>query len=104
LGNLVARIMKLAEDHLEKGTKPEVAAFPKNYTDAFENFDGKGAIPPTSSISAVATVVDASDFSATVCCAIYPTPKRVSVFAPLAPPPLPKVKKLNHQYLNQYGK
>jgi methionyl-tRNA synthetase len=44
LGNLVARIMKLAEDHLEKGTKPEVAAFPKNYTDAFENFDGKGAI------------------------------------------------------------
>jgi methionyl-tRNA synthetase len=44
LGNLVARIMKLAEDHLEGGTRPEPAGFPKNYTDAFETFDVKGAI------------------------------------------------------------
>lgn len=44
LGNLVARIMKLAEDHLEKGVRPEPLGFPKNYTDAFETFDVKGAI------------------------------------------------------------
>ncbi len=44
LGNLVARIMKLAEDHLPKGTRPEVAEFPSNYTDALEKFDIKSAI------------------------------------------------------------
>lgn len=44
LGNLVARIMKLAEDYLPAGTRPEVAEFPTNYTDSFEKFDVKGAI------------------------------------------------------------
>jgi methionyl-tRNA synthetase len=44
LGNLVARIMKLAEDHLPKGTRPEVAGFPQNYTDAFEKYDMQGAL------------------------------------------------------------
>jgi methionyl-tRNA synthetase len=44
LGNLTARIMKLAQDYLLEGTKPEVAEFPKNYTDAFEKFEVNGAI------------------------------------------------------------
>ncbi len=44
LGNLAARIMKLAEDHLPTGTRPEVADFPSNYTEALEQFDVKGAI------------------------------------------------------------
>jgi len=39
LGNLVARIMQLAQTHLEKGTRPEVAPFAKEYTDALENFE-----------------------------------------------------------------
>jgi methionyl-tRNA synthetase len=39
LGNLVARIMKLAEDNLEKGTRPEPEDFPKEYTDALEHFE-----------------------------------------------------------------
>lgn len=39
LGNLVARIMKLAEDNLEKGTHPEPEAFPQAYTDALEHFE-----------------------------------------------------------------
>ncbi len=44
LGNLVARIMKLAEDYLLAGTKPEVAEFPKNYTDAFDRFEPNAAL------------------------------------------------------------
>jgi len=44
LGNLVARIMKLAEDYLEAGMRPETAEFPKNYTDAFERFEISHAI------------------------------------------------------------
>lgn len=39
LGNLVARIMQLAQTHLEKGTRPEAAGFPKEYTDALEKFE-----------------------------------------------------------------
>ena len=39
LGNLVARIMKLAQDNLEAGTRPEPDAFPAEYTDALKKFD-----------------------------------------------------------------
>lgn len=39
LGNLAARIMQLAETYLEKGTRPERAGFPSEYTDALENFE-----------------------------------------------------------------
>lgn len=39
LGNLVARIMKLAEDNLDKGTRPEPEGFPQEYMDAIENFE-----------------------------------------------------------------
>jgi methionyl-tRNA synthetase len=38
LGNVVARIMKLAQDNLERGTRPESTGFSKNYTDALEDF------------------------------------------------------------------
>ncbi len=44
LGNLVARIMQLAQTHLEKGTKPEVAEFPREYTEAMEQFDSHAAL------------------------------------------------------------
>jgi len=38
-GNLVARIMKLAETHLEEAiAQPEVAGFPEEYTEAIEDF------------------------------------------------------------------
>ncbi len=39
LGNLAARIMQLAETHLEQGTRPAVAGFPKEYTGAMESFE-----------------------------------------------------------------
>jgi methionyl-tRNA synthetase len=39
LGNLVARIMKLAETYLEQGTRPEAVGFPAEYTDALEIFE-----------------------------------------------------------------
>ncbi len=40
LGNVVARVMKLAETHLpEAVAKPEAGAFPKEYTDALEAYD-----------------------------------------------------------------
>jgi len=39
LGNLVARIMKLAEDNLEKGTRPEPEGFPQAYTGALEKLE-----------------------------------------------------------------
>lgn len=39
LGNLVARIMKLAEDNLEEGFRPESEAFPQEYTESFEKFE-----------------------------------------------------------------
>lgn len=39
LGNLASRIMQLAQTHLEKGTRPEVAGFPQEYTAALENFE-----------------------------------------------------------------
>jgi methionyl-tRNA synthetase len=44
LGNLVARIMKLAADYLPEGIQPASIEPPKNYTQAFENYDVKGAI------------------------------------------------------------
>ncbi len=39
LGNLVARIMKLAEDNLERGARPEPEEFPHEYTDALKKFE-----------------------------------------------------------------
>lgn len=40
LGNVVARVMKLAETHLEKpAAEPELEAFPPHYTESFANFD-----------------------------------------------------------------
>lgn len=39
LGNLVARIMKLAEDNLEGGSRPETEGFPQEYTNALEKFE-----------------------------------------------------------------
>lgn len=39
LGNLSARIMKLAEDNLEGGTRPEPAGFPQEYTRALDAFE-----------------------------------------------------------------
>jgi methionyl-tRNA synthetase len=44
LGNLVARIMKLAEDNLEEGTKPAPDGFPQEYTDAIEKFEVNRAL------------------------------------------------------------
>jgi len=44
LGNLVARIMKLAEDNLEVGTRPEPEGFPQEYTNALENFETNKAL------------------------------------------------------------
>ncbi len=38
LGNLVSRIMQLAQTYLDSGTQPEVAEFAKEYTDALENY------------------------------------------------------------------
>jgi methionyl-tRNA synthetase len=39
LGNLASRIMQLAQTHLEQGTRPEVANFPAEYTEAMEKFE-----------------------------------------------------------------
>jgi len=39
LGNLAARVMQLAQVHLDKGMRPEAAPFPKEYTDALESFE-----------------------------------------------------------------
>ncbi len=39
LGNLVARIMQLAQTHLPKGTHPEVSGFPQEYTEALKKFE-----------------------------------------------------------------
>lgn len=39
LGNLVARIMKLAEDNLSEPVKVEFTPYPKEYTDALERFE-----------------------------------------------------------------
>ena len=44
LGNLVARIMKLAETHLEQGMRPQVAGFAPEYTEALEKFEIHKAI------------------------------------------------------------
>jgi methionyl-tRNA synthetase len=39
LGNLVSRVTKLAADNLEKGTRPEAAGFPGEYTEAIEKYE-----------------------------------------------------------------
>jgi methionyl-tRNA synthetase len=39
IGNLAARIMQLAQTHLEKGTRPDTTEIPKEYTTALENFE-----------------------------------------------------------------
>lgn len=39
LGNVVARIMQLAQTHLEKPVEVSPTAYPKEFTDAFENFE-----------------------------------------------------------------
>jgi len=39
LGNLVARVMQLAQAHLKQGVRPERAEFPREYTNAIENFE-----------------------------------------------------------------
>ncbi len=39
LGNLVSRVTKLASDNLDVGTRPEVAGFPSEYTDAVEKYE-----------------------------------------------------------------
>lgn len=44
LGNVVARIMKLAQDNLPRGTRPEPAGLPKNYIDALGRFEVNGAL------------------------------------------------------------
>lgn len=45
IGNLTARIMKLAETHLESAIEqPSVAAFPEEYTGAIERFDFNAAL------------------------------------------------------------
>jgi methionyl-tRNA synthetase len=44
LGNLVARIMKLAEENLEKGNRPEPAGFPTEYTEALAKFEFSKAL------------------------------------------------------------
>ncbi len=44
LGNLVARIMQLAQNNLEEGTRPEPVGFPEEYTDAIENYEFNKAL------------------------------------------------------------
>lgn len=39
LGNLVARIMKLAETHLDSPVQVEFTGYPKEYTDVLDNFE-----------------------------------------------------------------
>ncbi len=39
LGNLVARVMQLAQTHLGEGTRPEVAGFPSEYTEPLGRFE-----------------------------------------------------------------
>ncbi len=44
LGNLVARVMQLAETHLEQGARPEPVGFPTEYTEALEKFEVNRAL------------------------------------------------------------
>ncbi len=44
LGNLVARVMQLAETHLEQGARPEPVGFPEEYTEALEKFEVNRAL------------------------------------------------------------
>jgi methionyl-tRNA synthetase len=44
LGNLVARVMKMAETHLDAPiARPEVVDFPKEFTDALDAYNFQGA-------------------------------------------------------------
>ena len=43
LGNLVARIMQLAQTHLREGVRPELKHLPVEYSDAFRSFEIKRA-------------------------------------------------------------
>jgi methionyl-tRNA synthetase len=44
LGNLVARIMQLAQTHLAEGTRPGAKGFPSEYTEALERFETNRAM------------------------------------------------------------
>jgi methionyl-tRNA synthetase len=44
LGNLVARVMKLAEDNLAEGTRPEPTGFAPEYTEALDKFEVNHAL------------------------------------------------------------
>ena len=44
LGNLVARVMQLAETYLEQGVRPEVVGFPAEYTEALDKFEVNRAL------------------------------------------------------------
>ena len=44
LGNTVARIMQLAQTHLDTGTRPEPAGFPPEYVAALEGFEVNKAV------------------------------------------------------------
>ncbi|MBC7836704.1 methionine--tRNA ligase [Acetobacteraceae bacterium] len=44
LGNLTARIMQLAETHLQEGTRPEPKGFAPEYTDALEKYETNRAL------------------------------------------------------------
>ena len=44
IGNLVARITNLSQKYLNEGTRPEPAGFPKEYTDAIENYEFNKAL------------------------------------------------------------
>lgn len=39
IGNLIARVMQLAQAHLKQGIRPERTEFPREYTKAIENFE-----------------------------------------------------------------
>ena len=39
LGNMVSRVLTLAEKNLEKGTRPEAVGFPQEYTDALDRYE-----------------------------------------------------------------
>jgi methionyl-tRNA synthetase len=44
LGNMASRVMTLAETHLDAGTRPDAAGFPKEYTEAMDKFEINRAV------------------------------------------------------------
>jgi len=44
LGNLVARVMKMAEDHLDNIPEIPAQGFPKEYTEALDNYEFNTAL------------------------------------------------------------